>query len=110
MQTVREDGLQPATQDEKRFTIVPIYNTNESLVQGLQAMWANNTPLEAFSTLSKPDVIVTNASDKTDQLPKILKFDERVRRARQAMDGKAKEVGKAGGISTVELTPVEGVP
>ena len=81
MQTATNGGLRPATPAEERFTIKPIYNTNDSLIQGLKAMWAINTPVQAFATLQKPDVTVTNASDKTEQLPKILKFDERVRGA-----------------------------
>ena len=111
MQTPTGDGLRPATEEEKRFAIKPLYNTNESmvqagrrtpphpdlprrlslspwtppplaplslsphlhpangcLVQGLEAMWATKTPLEAFTTLSKPDVTVTNKNDKDEQV------------------------------------------
>lgn len=80
MQIATKDGLQPASEEEKRHTIIPIYNTNESLVTGLEAIWAKVTPALAYAKLSKPDVTVTNESDKTDQLPKIFQLDRNVRR------------------------------
>ena len=44
----------------------------------LTDMWATKTPQQAFEILSKPDVSVTNESDKQMQLPKILAIDRRV--------------------------------
>ncbi len=47
--------------------------------------WANKTPQQAFDFLSKPDVTVTNQSDKQGQLPKIMALDATVRGAFQAV-------------------------
>ena len=49
----------------------------------LRLMWANKTPEEAYDILSKPDVTVTNQSDKDGQLPKIQKLAEQVRKVMQ---------------------------
>ena len=81
MQTATEEGLRPATVDARRYKIVGIYNTNDSMTKGLEDIWANKNPAQAFETLSKPDVTVTNKSDKEDQLPKIWAIDGRVRDA-----------------------------
>ena len=83
MQTITKDGLQPATRNKERVRIIPIYNTNEYNVKGLMALWASKTPAEAYGTLLKPDVTVTNASDKAEQLQKILQIDDRVRGAQE---------------------------
>ena len=79
MQLITPEGLRSATEAERRFTIVPIYNTNANMIHGLLAMWADQTPQQAHTTLSQPDVTVTNKSDKAMQLPKILAFDGWVR-------------------------------
>ena len=81
MQTATMDGLRPAVALEQRFTIVPIYNTNENLKAALVAMWAKTTPEKAYGALKQPDVTVTNQSDKDAQLPKILSFNDRVKDA-----------------------------
>ena len=41
MQLVTPAGLRPATEAERRCTIVPIYNTNANMITGLVAMWAD---------------------------------------------------------------------
>ena len=41
-------------------------------------MWANVTPEQAYDLLKKPDVTVTNASDKREQLPKLKRLHESV--------------------------------
>ena len=50
-------------------------------MQALLGMWADKKPHEAWHTLAQPDVTVTNFSDKTTQLRKILKFSTRVQEA-----------------------------
>ena len=48
------------------------------MVDGLLAMWSIKTPEQAHALLSMPDVTVTNQSDKDEQLPKVLKFNDDV--------------------------------
>ena len=43
-------------------------------------MWASKTAREAHDVLVKPDVKVTNQSDKDVQLPKLLNLDDFARR------------------------------
>ena len=81
MQTVTEDGLRPSAEADSRCTILPIYNTNDELVRGIRALWSNKSPEDAFRTLAKPDVTVTNQADKDNQLPKIWQMDEMVKKA-----------------------------
>jgi hypothetical protein len=38
-------------------------------------MWAGMTAKSAHDVLGKPDVVVTNQSDKDTQLPKLLQLD-----------------------------------
>ena len=64
----------------ERHTIRSIYNA----IQGtddkrLEQMWANRSHQEAYATLSRPDVSVTNQSDKEGQLPKIEQLDTQVK-------------------------------
>ena len=79
MQQPTADGLRPAGEGKRRWTIVPMYNATEDLARLLESMWATRTPEEAYAVLSKPDVTVTNTSDKVMQLAKLSKFDQRVR-------------------------------
>ena len=81
MQAVTDSGLRPASEAECRHTIVPIVNANSSIAKALVEMWAEKTPEEAHIILSKPDVTVTNQSDKDEQLAKLLDFNEHVRGA-----------------------------
>lgn len=79
MQLLSVSGLCPAPEHERRCTIVPILGANLSLVESLVSMWGNRRPAQAHELLRADDVIVTNQSDKLNQLPKILKLDEEVR-------------------------------
>ena len=81
MQQPTAAGLRAATGSERRWTIVPIYNANNSLARSLEEMWATRTPAEAYAVLSQPDVTVTNASDKVTQLAKLANLDQLVRAA-----------------------------
>ena len=80
MQSATTEGLvHQEEENARRYTIVGIYNSNENMCKGLEDIWAKKTPAQAFETLSKPDVTVTNKSDKEEQLPKIWTIDDRVR-------------------------------
>ena len=41
--------------------------------------WADCTPEQAYTTLSKPDVVVTNKKDKITQLEKLQRFNDEVK-------------------------------
>ena len=81
MQSCTRTGLVPASADKLRVTIVPILNANAALRDSLLDMWNNRTPAESYSTLASADVTVTNQSDKTTQLGKLLRLSEEVRDA-----------------------------
>ena len=49
-------------------------------------MWGDMTAEGAYLVLSKPDVVVTNQSDKEAQLPKILKLNETIKLAQQRLE------------------------
>ena len=48
------------------------------MATALREEWERRTPLEAIETLKKPDVMVTNSSDKDVQIPKISMLNEQV--------------------------------
>ena len=48
--------------------------------------WADQTPEQAHSFLSKPDVTVTNENDKKGQLPKIKALDATVKGAARRLE------------------------
>jgi hypothetical protein len=79
MQTATPDGLRPATEAERRYTIKCIHNaTDEHEAKGLVDKVSKKTPEEMYRILEKPDVNVTNAKDKVDMLPVIQKTNEHV--------------------------------
>lgn len=78
MQTCTCDGLQPAEPERQRCTLQPILNANSLLAESLRTMWAKKSPAEAHELLSKPDVTVTNQSDKYTQLGKLLRLHQEV--------------------------------
>ena len=60
-------------------------------------MWANKSAHEAHAILVKPDVRVTNQSDKDVQLPKLLalnEFAKKVVAGAGATEGSRKEVSQ----------------
>ena len=93
MQMVTAQGLKSAVgSNAVRHTIRCIYNA----VQGIDdlrliEMWATKTPLEAFTVLSRPDVSVTNQSDKDSQLPKIHEIDSQVQNGFIALKSAAEQ-------------------
>ena len=77
MQSVSAKGLLPASEKDQRSTIKCIHNASmEFDGKKLRATWKSKTPKEAHSVLSANDIQVTNQSDKTDQLKKLLKLNE----------------------------------
>jgi hypothetical protein len=80
MQTVTSEGLRPATEAERRYTISCIHNaTAETTEKGLVDLVSKKTPDEMHGILEKPDVNVTNAKDKVAMLPVIQKTNEHVK-------------------------------
>ena len=76
------NGLAGAPASSRRGHVRCIHNARASEhehVTSLTEMWAGKTAKDAKEILSKPDVTVTNARDKSIQLRKILKFDAAVR-------------------------------
>ena len=63
------------------------------LVESLVDTWRARTPNEAHDELGKPDVDVTNKSDKKEGLLKILNLNQEVRIA-VAMRDEAERVAK----------------
>ena len=90
MQFATPNGLKSAVDTKNaRCHIVCIQNAaaqDELYRKALVDTWAKKTPQQAFDFLSKPDVTVTNASDKRNQLPKIKALDATVQGAFLAID------------------------
>ena len=64
-----------------------ILNAPETFTDMLRSMWMNTTLDKVYEKLSKPDVTVTNQSDKEEQLPKLLSLDEFSKRMWQDANG-----------------------
>ena len=79
MQTPSTDGLIASSEGNRRWTTVPIYNATEHEAVGLERLWSGRSAVDAHKVLSKPDVTVTNESDKHIQLGKLEGLDVRVR-------------------------------
>ena len=90
MQFATPNGLKSAVGTiYARHHIVCIQNAadqSELYTKALTDQWATKTPQQAFDFLSKPDVTVTNESDKQNQLPKIKALNKTVQDAFQAVD------------------------
>ena len=93
MQQVTGEGLRPAPPDERRCTIACIHNADENDKKKLEDTWATKTPEEAHAVLSKPDIHVTNQSDKEAQLPKLLKLSALARQQHEALPDVGIQVG-----------------
>ena len=89
MQFATPSGLKSAVGTRNtRHHIVAIQNAaaqSELYTKALVDNWAEKTPEQAFEFLSKPDVTVTNQSDKDGQLPKIKSLGETVQGAFKAI-------------------------
>ena len=90
MQFATPNGLKSAVGTQNaRYHIVCIQNAAaqaDTFAKVLTEQWATKTPQQAFDFLSKPDVTVTNQSDKEGQLPKIMALDATVQAAFEAID------------------------
>jgi len=115
MQYATPDGLKPAvgTKNE-RHHIVCIQNAASQATLYTTALvdnWADQTPQQAHAFLSKPDVTVTNQSDKEAQLPKIKALDATVQGAfgelAQQLEDELTASKAAAAHADAELTPWE---
>ena len=95
MQFATPSGLKSAVGTKNaRYHIVCIEaaaGLAELYTKALVDIWATKTPQQAFDILCKPDVTVTNQSDKRDQLPKIMALDVTVQDAFQAVDAQLQQ-------------------
>lgn len=73
MQRCTSEGLEPALHDQ-RWQVHCIHNA--TTCEELEARWIGRTPEEAMELLGKPDVTVTNTSDKTTQLAYLKTLNE----------------------------------
>ena len=81
MQEGTGEGLTPATEEHaKRVHLEPIHSATEVQVDSACDLWRTKTPKEAHEMLERPDVQVTNQSDKTLHLEKIRTLSEDVAR------------------------------
>ena len=105
MQIPSAEGLSPTegSLEQQRYDIVPIYGANSHLADSLIEIWARKKPSEAHDKLKDPDVTVTNEGDKKSQLKKLLKFNDQVKQACSASQGR----GKAAGDEVTPLGQVE---
>ena len=78
-QQVTPEGLRPAIGTERRCEVVCVHNAEDSLRDVLFGMWATKSLQEAHQKLGKPDITVTNMSDKQTQLVKLLTLNEQIK-------------------------------
>jgi len=81
MHTATADGLVPAAPEEQRWAVKPLHDTNSNFIAALEETWHHRTAEQAYERLAKPDVAVTNRSDKEVQLTVLCGMNEKVRRA-----------------------------
>jgi len=77
--SVSHEGLIYAPNGSTRCEIACLHGSSSSLENALRDEWERRTPSEAASVLGKPDVMVTNQSDKRLQIPKLALLDEQVK-------------------------------
>ena len=80
-QSATSEGLTNRKGDARRNYVVISLGAPASLEQALVEEWSDCTPKQAHGKLSQPDVAVTNQSDKDNQLPKLLSFNDAVKGA-----------------------------
>ena len=81
MKTATEEGLGPSTLS--RATVVPVHNAatkSKFHSQALEEMLWDRSPAEMAEMLGRPDVNVTNTSDKEKMLPFVEEVDAHVKR------------------------------
>ena len=105
MQEATPKGLRPAEHDiTKRYYIECILNGDEKTKENLIHMWKKKTPQEAHYVLSMPDVCVTNARDKEEQLKHIKALDDSVKDAFQEQE-RQHEAARAAGYYAFKFQP-----
>ena len=80
MQQATTGKLCRASGEERRETIVTIYNGTATAKKLLEEQWSDVTPEQAMVVLATPDVTVTNQSDKTTQIARLKIFAENVKK------------------------------
>ena len=63
---------------EARYTVTPLHNASDGLREELVQLWNGKSAQETHEILGRPDVQVTNQSDKDRQLPKIHQLNQTV--------------------------------
>ena len=98
MQVASADGLQGGTTHHHRHgagvgggrgswdgghrcLAMPLHNARQMVVSVLRETWEGRSAEEAAAVLAKPDVLVTNQSDKDLHLPKLFTLERDVREA-----------------------------
>ena len=92
MRKVTRDGLVTLSGSElqARMSIMCLHNANNAVGDFLKTMWKDKSVAQAYEILKRPDVCVTNQSDKDEQLPKLLALDDFSKRMwREAHDAGA---------------------
>jgi hypothetical protein len=108
MQLGGSDGLEPAPERLRRCAIEFLHTATTTTRTDLLNMWATRTPEEAYALLSKPDVQVTNQSDKVTQLAKVRQLVPEVKgaftpRGAAALEGETAWTLGARGFSAAVL-------
>ena len=86
MRTVTEQGLITSSAAEaERMTVVCVHNATNDFRTFLMSMWQGKSCEEAHDIVKRPDVVVTNQSDKETQLPKLLALNDFSKRMWQLM-------------------------
>ena len=95
-QSVTSEGLVSRRNDVRRNHVITVHGAPARLEEALLDEWADCTPEQAHTTLSKPDVVVTNMKDKEVQLRKLEQLNEEVRGAFNAAEAqKLRAEGKS---------------
>ena len=82
MRLVTERGLSNVPRGGKlRCHITMLSEAPLTLKAALQKDWRYTTTEEAYETLKRSDVVVTNERDKNEQLPKIQELDGEARKS-----------------------------
>ena len=86
MMTPTAQGVREGKPGEERFTVACIHNAEDDYdTPKLIHMVGDKTPHEMHMKLAKPDIVVTNARDKVQMLPRVEDTDDRVKRFFKAM-------------------------
>ena len=73
------EGLVSRRNDVRRNHVITVHGAPARLEEAVLDEWADCTPEQAYTTLSKPDVVVTNTKDKITQLGKLQRFNDEVK-------------------------------